>query len=134
MCYLASKHTCITFRGLDVIVTQGLLTGGVWHELMLILRCQTLDQVRFSRMGEDQVPLLVLVCFLSPGVRSVSGICLLPREVVSLSLSGHLSRLPSQRGQDGGSYLAAPGGEWRPLRARALNLKSVDSSWGPTIP
>lgn len=110
MCYLASKQACITFRGLDVVVMQGLLTGEMWHELMLILRCQTLDQVRFNRMGEDQVPLLVLVCFLSPGVCSVSEICLLPRKVVSLSLSGHLSRCPSQRGRDGGSYQVDSGG------------------------
>lgn len=56
--------------------------GGVWHELMMILRCQALDQVRFSRMGEAQEPSLQL-CFLSWGVCSVSGICLLPRKLVS---------------------------------------------------
>lgn len=57
-----------------------------------------------------------------------------------LSLPGHRARCPSQRGWDGGPdlgqtwvLLVESGG----LRAQALNLKSMQGSWGggcPMIP
>lgn len=60
---------------------QGISMEGVWREFTMTLRCQAVEQVRFSRMGKAQKPLVAsVVSFLS-----VSGICLPPREFARAS-------------------------------------------------
>lgn len=87
----------------------------------MTLRCQAVEQVRFSRMGKAQKPLVAsVVSFLS-----VSGICPPPREFANTSGEMPIPERLGWRakpGSDRGQLLVESGG----LRARALNMKSVD--------